>query len=91
MQEIQQLIEKEEYKKAVQKLVIQIEQINKNTIGKENLNFYDIMEVYRLSDKARYNIMIDINYIYEQMTNKEIGAKDCAMILKQKCEELIRC
>lgn len=46
MQEIQQLIEKEEYKKAVQKLVIQIEQINKNTIGKENLNFYDIMEVY---------------------------------------------
>lgn len=35
--------------------------------------------------------MIDINYIYEQMTNKEIGAKDCAMILKQKCEELIRC
>jgi len=95
MKIIDQWIENGDYKKAVQTLVVLIERINIHTIyqnyhpKEKNLNFYDMMEIYRLSDEARYEIMIDVNDVYEQMTNKEIEARDCAQILKQNCEKLI--
>lgn len=95
MKIINQCIENGDYKKAIQALVIVIERINIDTIyqkyhpKEKKLHFYDIMEIYRLSDEARYEIMIDVNDVYEQMTNKEIEARDCAQILKQNCEKLI--
>lgn len=88
MEQMDQRMKNKEYKEAVQELIWLIEKINQDTIHKE-LNFYDIMEFYRLSDKARYEIMIEINAIYEQMTNKKIVAKDSAIMLKQNCQKLI--
>ena len=89
---ITKLIQKGEYVKAIQALAITIEMINNKHIGDEEkiLNLYEIMEHYRLSDEKRYEIMIDVNYLYEQVSNEEIELKQVVKELKQKCIALIK-
>ena len=91
---IDYLIARENYNAALKVLPILIEMINVNIINKHldkninHINVYDIIDIYRLNDKKRYINMIDISYLYEQVTNKEISNKDCVIELKKLYTQL---
>lgn len=72
---IQGYIKKGEYERAFKALVALIEIMNIKIIKeklKKNLksnNFYKIMELYRNNNAELYDIMQEINLIYEDYTN----------------------
>lgn len=89
---VEQAINNYEYKKALKALAIIIMILNIEIVKKKyiqdlkKMNFYDAMEIYRMHNQEIYNIMIDINYIYE--TTKEKVEISDVMELKKLCEKL---
>lgn len=94
MERIEYAINNHEYKKALKALatiimILNIEIIKKNYIKDFNkMNFYDAMEVYRMKNKEIYNIMLDINYIYELTEEKNKIELDDILELKELCNKL---
>lgn len=89
---VEQAIKDYEYKKALKALatiimILNIEIVKKKYIQDlKKMNFYGAMEIYRMYNQEIYNIMVDINYIYE--TTKEKVEISDVMELKKLCEKL---
>ena len=69
-----------------------IELINRNILTKcfknTDSSLYNVMELYRLHNSKLYKIMVDINYIYEEVSNNSNLTEQIILDLKDKYYDL---
>lgn len=94
MKKIYKSINNHDCQKALQGLatiimILNIEIIRKNYMQDfKKMNFYDAMEIYRIHNKKIYDIMIDINYIFEIIKDQTKIEENNIIELNKLCDKL---